>query len=199
MFDFTTVEQNLKQRGYEVKVFDTLGQAADYVDGAVDQTTVGIGGSGTVKASGLYERLGSHNTVIWHWMQQPADEARREAMATDIYLASANALAETGEMVNIDGCGNRVASMLFGHRKIYYLIGRNKIVKTYEDAVWRARNVAGPRRAQQMNAKTPCAVNGDRCYDCKSPGRICRGMVTLMAPMSGMEAEVLLIDEDLGL
>ena len=49
------------------------------------------------------------------------------------------------------------------------------------------------------SAKTPCAVSGDRCYDCKSPGRICRGMVTLMAPMSGMEAEVLLIDEDLGL
>ena len=198
MFDFTTVEKNLKDRGYEVKVYATLKEAASYLNEVIDGTTVGIGGSGTVKESGLYDMLGEHNEVIWHWVQ-PADEARVKAMNAEVYLSSVNALAESGEMVSIDGCGNRVASMLFGHKKIYYLIGRNKLVKTYEDAVWRARNVAGPKRAQQMGKKTPCAVNADKCYDCKSPDRVCHGMVTLWEPMMGMAAEVLLIDEELGL
>jgi len=199
MFDFTTVTENLKKKGYEVKVFAGLQEAADYLDSALDGVSVGIGGSATVKASGLYDRLKEHNTVIWHWMEEAADEARRNAMTTDVYLTSVNALAKTGEIVNIDGSGNRLASTLFGHKKVYFLIGRNKITETYEDAVWRARNVAAPKRAQQLNAKTPCAVHGDRCYDCKGPGRICRGMATLWTPMTGMEAEIILIDEDLGL
>ena len=84
-------------------------------------------------------------------------------------------------------------------KKVYYLIGRNKLTADYEKAVWRARNIAAPQRAKQLNAKTPCAEQADRCYDCKSPGRICRGLVTLWGPMMSMEAEILLIDEDLGL
>ena len=80
-----------------------------------------------------------------------------------------------------------------------YLIGRNKLTEDYEKAVWRARNIAAPQRAKQLNVNTPCAEQADRCYDCKSPGRICRGLVTLWGPMMSMEAEVLLIDEDLGL
>ena len=119
------------------------------------------------------------------------------------YLASfrccsANALAETGEIINIDGAGNRVSSTLFGHKKVYFVIGKNKLAPTYDEALWRARNVASPIRAQQMNKKTPCAVKADRCYNCKSPDRICRGLVVLWGPMMGMEAEVLLVDEDLG-
>ena len=70
---------------------------------------------------------------------------------------------------------------------------------TYDEALWRARNIASPQNARRLGKKTPCAVKGDRCYDCKSPDRICRGLVTLWGPMTGMEAEVLLVDEDLGL
>ena len=111
----------------------------------------------------------------------------------------ARALAETGEIINIDGVGNRLAGTLFGHEKVYFVIGRNKLAPDYEKAVWRARNVAGPHRAQQLGKKTPCAVKADRCYDCKSPDRVCNAMVTLWGPMTGMETEILLVDEDLGL
>ena len=92
-----------------------------------------------------------------------------------------------------------MAATLFGHKKVYFIIGRNKLTADYESAVHRARNVASPRRAQQLGAKTPCAEKADRCYDCRAAGRICRGMATLWAPMVGMEAEVILIDEDHGL
>lgn len=197
MTDFSAVRKNLETRGFAVRTFATKEDAAVYLNESIDGKTVGFGGSGTLKAMGLYEQLGGHNQVFWHW-EQDADAARRAAMSADVYLCSANALAETGEIVNIDGAGNRAASTLFGHQKVYFVIGRNKLASTYDDAVFRARNVAAPLRAKQMNRKTPCAIKGDRCYDCKSPERICRGMVTLWGPMLGMETEILLIDEDLG-
>ena len=198
MADFSKVEKALRERGYSVKVFATGAEAAAYLDGEIDGLTVGIGGCSTVKELGLYEKLEKHNTVIWHWMQEGAD-VRKKAMATDVYLTSANALAESGEIVNIDGVGNRVASTLFGHKKVYFIVGRNKLTADYESAVWRARNVASPRRAQQFGAKTPCAEKADHCYDCRAAGRICRGMTTLWGPMMGSEAEVILIDEEHGL
>ena len=199
MADFEAVSRHLKERGYTVHIFPTAAEAAAYLNGAIDGVTVGFGGSATLKDMGAYELLSAHNTVYWHWKQAP-DEARKAAMDTEVYLTSVNALAETGEMVNIDGAGNRVASTLFGHKRIYFAVGRNKLTETYDQAVWRARNVAAPQRARQLGAKTPCALKADPCYDCKSPGRICRGMTTLWGPMMSMEsAEVLLIDEDLGL
>ena len=199
MMKFDTVKQNLEARGYAVRVFSTGKEAADYLDANLDGKSVGFGGSVTLDALGLYERLGKHNKTAWHWKWEDPAAARREAMTADVYLTSVNGLAETGELVNIDGAGNRAAATLFGHEKVYFVIGRNKLAPTYDEAVWRARNIASPQNARRLGKKTPCAVKGDRCYDCKSPERICRGLVTLWGPMMGMEAEVLLIDEDLGL
>ena len=145
----------------------------------------------------LYEKLAAHNEVHWHWVNGPAE--REQAVGTEVYLTSVNGLAETGELINIDGAGNRVASTLYGHKKVYFLVGRNKLAPTYDEALWRARNIAAPKNAQRLQKKTPCAVKGDRCYNCKSPERICRGLVVLWGPMMGMEAEVILVDEDLGM
>ena len=196
---FDTVKQNLESRGYTVRVFATGKEAADYLDAALDGKSVGFGGSMTLDALGLYERLGTHNQVIWHWKQADKAAAHRSALSAGVYLTSVNGLAETGELINIDGTGNRVAATLFGHEKVYFVVGRNKLAPTYDEALWRARNIASPKNAQRLGKKTPCAVKGDRCYDCKSPDRVCRGLVTLWGPMMGMEAEVLLIDEDLGM
>lgn len=126
-------------------------------------------------------------------------EDRKKAAQADVYIASANGLAETGEIINIDGAGNRIASTLYGHEKVYFVIGRNKLAPTYDEALWRARNIAAPKNAQRLGKKTPCAVKGDRCYDCKSPDRICCGLAVLWTAMMGMEMEVILVDEELGL
>ncbi|WP_417044414.1 lactate utilization protein [Dysosmobacter sp.] len=198
MATFEKVEENLRERGYTVKTFATADEAAAYLDGQIDGKTVGFGGSVTLDTMGVYDLLARHNTVLWHWKTQDPT-VRREALTAQVYLTSANGLAETGEILNIDGAGNRVAATLFGHEKVYFVIGRNKLAPTYEEALWRARNIAAPRNAQRLQKKTPCAVKGDRCYDCKSPERICRGLVTLWEPMIGMEAEVILVDQDLGM
>ena len=196
MADFKTVEKNLMDRGFAVKTFATKEEAAAYLNGAVDGVTVGIGGSMTVKELGLYDLLASHNEVHWHWVNGP--EERVAAMNAEVYITSANGLAETGEIINIDGAGNRIASTLFGHKKVIFVIGSNKLAPDYEKALWHARNVSAPKNAQRLQCKTPCAVNGDRCYDCKSPNRICRGLVVLWRAMMGFETEVVLVDEPLG-
>ena len=144
----------------------------------------------------LVERLAGHATVHSHWR----GGTYAEAAAAPVYLTSANALAETGEIINIDGIGNRVASLIFGHEEVYFVVGRNKIAPDYDAALWRARNVAAPKNARRLGKKTPCAVRGDKCYNCKSPDRICRALAVLWERPTGVgRAEVVLIDQELGL
>lgn len=199
--DFTKVKSALEARGFKVSAFPTAAEAARYLNGQIDGVSVSFGGSVTLEQMGLFESLGQHNEVLSHWHvpagKDPA-EIRAKAMTTEVYLTSANGLAETGEIVNIDGTGNRVSGMLFGHKKVYFVVGRNKLAPDYDGALWRAHNIAAPKNAQRLGTRTPCAARGDRCYDCKSPQRICRGLVVLWEAMKGCETEVVLVDEELG-
>ena len=195
--DFTKVSENLKARGYAVQCFATAQEAADYLNGAIDGVSVAFGGSVTLDQMGLFERLSSHNHAMWHWREGTAEDPRKEGLTADVYVTSVNGMREDGTLVNIDRFGNRLAATLYGPGKVYFVVGRNKLCPTYEAALERARNVASPQNARRIGCKTPC-VAGGRCYNCKSPERICRGLTVLWGPMLGREAEVVLIDEDLG-
>lgn len=199
--DFKAIKNNLENLGYIVSCFSDKKSAAEYIDGIVDNETVGFGGSVTLNELGLYEMLSKHNEVSWHQRipQGMSDkEVRLKANAANIYFTSVNGLAESGEIVNIDGNCNRVASIFYGHKKVFFVVGKNKIEKDYDSALYRARNVASPLNARRLGVKTPCAVKADKCYNCKSPQRICRGLSVLWEkPMTG-EFEVILIDENLG-
>ncbi len=194
MADLEKLKHSLEERGFAVSCFDTAEEAADYLDAALDGKTIGIGGSVTIQEMGLAERLGRHNRILWHW----AGGSTQEAARAQVYVSSVNGAAETGELVNIDGSGNRVASGLFGHEKVYFIVGQNKIAPDYEAALWRARNIAAPRNAQRLGLQTPCAAKGDRCYDCKSPQRICRALVVYWEKPMSMDMEVVLVRQDLG-
>ena len=195
MIHWSKLTENLERRGYQVRRFATAQEAADYLDGQIDQSTVSIGGSVTIQELGLYPRLSAHNWVIWHW----EGGSLAEAAQTQVYLSSVNGLAETGELINIDGTGNRVASTLHGHRRVYFVVGANKIAPDYDAALWRARNIASPKNAQRLGKKTPCAVKGDRCYDCQSPDRICRALAVLWEKPLGIEhMEIVLVEQELG-
>lgn len=193
---------NLKRRGYEVSLFDTGAAAAAYLDEVIDGKTVGFGDSKTMLSMGLYEKLAAHNEVF-DPMHRPAGESFRETarktLLTDVFLTSLNAMAETGELVNIDGTGNRVAGSLFGHEKVYFVVSLNKLCPTLDDAVFRARNVAAPLNAARHGFNNPCAMKGDRCYDCSAKDRICNALVVHYRKMRGIEMEVVLIREPLGL
>ncbi len=201
MIDMIGLEHNLHALGYEVHCFDTGSEAADYLDSVIDQQSVGFAGSMTLDQIGIYDRLIKHNKVYWHHRVgkgMSIDEMRKKASTADIYLSSVNAVSQNGEIVNIDGTCNRVASLFYGHKKVYLVIGMNKIEADYEHALYRAKNIAAPKNAKRLGVDTPCAIKADRCYDCKSPQRICRGLAVLWEkPMSG-EYEIILVKEDLG-
>ena len=194
MADLEKLQENLEKRGFAVSRFATAAQVVDYLDAALDGKSIGIGGSVTVQEMGLAERLGRHNQILWHW----TGGTTQAAAGAQVYLTSVNGAAETGELINIDGTGNRVASGLFGHEKVYMIVGRNKVAPDYEAALWRARNIAAPKNAQRLGRKTPCAAKADRCYDCSSPERICRALVVYWEKPNSMDMEVVLVDEDLG-
>ncbi len=195
MIDYEKLTQTLEKLGYQVSHFSTAKEAANYLDSQIDQTSVAFGGSITLKDMDLYPLLAKHNQVIWHW----EGGSQMDAINTQVYITSVNGLAETGELINIDGTGNRVASTLYGHNRVYFVVGSNKIAPDYDAALWRARNIASPKNAQRLGINTPCAAKGDRCYNCQSPDRICRALVVLWEKPKGTEKmEIVLVDEPLG-
>lgn len=200
-YDFTILKQNLESKGYQVTIFDNKEEAASYINSQINDKTVGLGGSVTIHDMNLFEMLSDHNVVYWH-DEKPEDmtvmETRTAATRAEVYISSVNGISEAGEIVNIDNTGNRVAAISYGPSKIYLVIGTNKIASDLERAIYRARNIASPLNAKRLNRKTPCAVKGDKCYDCNSPERICRNLSVLWSKPTGADYEVILIKEELG-
>lgn len=200
--DAEKLQRSLRARGWDFKHFATGDEAADYLAGELSGASVGIGGCGTADAIGLYDKLKAVcPDVAWHWKEEDQLAARMRAMTTDAYVCSANAIAETGEIVNIDGMGNRIAATTFGHKRLYIVAGKNKVCPDLESAIHRARNVAAPLRARSMGMNTPCTRSEElKCYDCSAADRVCCAMTILMHKMMGMDkCELILIDQDLGM
>lgn len=188
--------KNFQLRGYTVQHFATGAEAAAYLNAQIDNTTVGIGGSMTAQELGLYETLSAHNQVFWHWKEPGWDTLHKEITAK-VFITSANAMTEGGEILNIDGRGNRLAGQIFGQKKVYIVAGTNKLCPDFESALFRARNTAAVTNCKRFPNKPPCQID-DKCHDCRSPERICRALVVQWMPMMDMESEIILIDEDLG-
>ncbi len=192
------LKDNFERRGFAVSFFENKEEAARYLVENIKGQTVGFGGSVTLEQMGLYELLSRENTVYWHH-KSGAPDIRKLASCSKVYITGANAVTQEGEIVNIDGRGNRVAATAFGPEVCYFVVGKNKITQNLTEGIYRCRNIAAPQNAKRLGAKTPCAVKGDKCYDCDSPARICRLLlITERAPF-GMKSEILFIDEDLGL
>lgn len=188
-----------QSEGFEVLYFETKEEATAYICQENQGKTIGFGGSITLEEMGLFDALQKENTVFWHW-KQPVKEARDQAAKAQVYISSANAIAETGEIVNIDGSGNRVASITYGHETVYLIVGINKIEETLEQAMYRARNVAAPLNARRLGCKTPCAMGKEvKCFDCSSPERICRSFSIINRKVNGVEKmKLVVINEALG-
>ncbi|MGM9547831.1 MAG: lactate utilization protein [Oscillospiraceae bacterium] len=198
MADLEKTRKNLENRGFRAHVFATGAEAADYLAQTLHNTCIGIGGSVTIDEIGVYDRLSADNDVIWRW-KKPTPDSRERGAAAETFLCSANGVSETGEIVNIDGYGNRVAPTSYGPQRVFLVVGKNKIAPDLNGAIDRARNIAAPLNARRLNRHTPCAVGEPRCHDCRSPEKICGVMtVFFMPPTSIKEFHVLLVNEDLG-
>ena len=195
--DIKKTIKSLELRGFPVKFFATGTEAAEYLCGEIKDTSVGIGGSKTVEQLGLFEKLSESNTVYWHW-RTPGHETLLKENEAAVFLSSANAISEDGQILNIDGRGNRLAGQVFGKKKTYIIAGTNKICPDFESALHRARNVAAVENVKRFPFDVPCKLDG-KCHDCRSPQRACNALLVLWGPMMDMEMEIVLIDEELGM
>ncbi len=190
----------LKSRHFEAFYVQTKAQALQKALELIPAgDTVSWGGSLTLQEIGLIDALKKGDyTVLDRANPKPGEDIARMALTCDTYLMSANAISEDGQLVNVDGNGNRLAAMIFGPKSVVVIAGVNKIVKTQKDAVVRARTIAAPINCQRFpDNRTPCNQTGE-CADCKSVDSICVQIVTTRLCRPAGRIKVILVGESLG-
>lgn len=164
-------------------------------------SSIGWGGSKSIEEIGLKEAVCSGQYTVYNRDNCIAFEEKRNTelkiSGTDFFLVSSNAITEDGVLVNIDGMANRVSSIAYGPRNVLMIIGMNKVVRSVEDAMSRARNEASPINAQRFDIDTPCKKMG-ACFDCKSPDCICCQILITRFSKIPNRIKVILVNEDLG-
>jgi hypothetical protein len=195
--------QNLKKHGFDAHYVSGEQEARDLIlEKISDYQTFGFGGSDTTRALGLSEALQTMGKTVYdHWQKGLSKEDDLEIRLNqgrcDCFLCSANAVAATGEIVNVDGIGNRTNAMCFGPKKVIVVAGMNKVTQDLDSAVRRVRELAAPMRAKSLGMETPCAENG-LCSDCNAPQRICRITTILHRRPMLTDLSVVLVNRALG-
>ena len=197
-----TVVANFAKRGFTAFYCDdrqaALAKALELIP---PEATVAWGGSVSVGEIGLYEAVKKRNPVIDRDKAQNAEEKAeimRRALLCDTFLMSSNAISQDGQLVNIDGNGNRCAALIYGPKQVIVIAGMNKVAVNLEAALARARNVAAPINAQRFAASSmPCLKTGC-CLDCQAPDSICCQFVVTRRCRPAGRIKVILVGESLG-
>ncbi len=192
-------KSNLEKNGFSVEIFESIDEMKKTLLNEIEiNETIAFGGSMTLFDMGLYEDFKKRgNKIFWHWKAKDRDKELELAKNSQIYISSTNALTLDGKLVNMDGVGNRVSSMFYGHERVYIIAGRNKICKDYDEARERIKRIAAPKNASRLSTNTPCRFTG-KCNDCDSPDRICKIEVIIHKNPTGGDIRIYLIDEELG-
>jgi hypothetical protein len=165
--------------------------------------SISWGGSLTFTATGLYDALKKRSdlkvldTFEKKLSPQAGLERRRQSLLVDLFITGSNAVTESGQLVNLDMIGNRVAGITFGPKHVIILAGRNKIVPDLDAAMFRIKNYAAPVNAMRLDKKTPCSKTS-YCEECKSPDRICNTWTITEKSFPKGRIKIILINEDLG-
>jgi hypothetical protein len=197
--------ESLGRNGFTALYCDSAREAYDYIiREAADAETVGFGGSMSVADLHVADRLRElGKELLLHSVPGLSPEEKltimRRKLTSDLFLTGTNAVTLSGWLVNIDGVGNRVGSMLFGPKKVIVVAGRNKLVDgDANEAIRRIKGWATPPNAKRLNYNTPCSRTGF-CSDCSSPERICRVTTIIDRRPRLTDIRVLVVNEDMGL
>lgn len=194
--------KNLKSRHFDAYYCATSREALEKALELIPKgATIGWGGSATAKAIGLMDaiRCGDYRPYDRDNAATPQkrETLMKQSLLADVFITGANALSLDGQMVNIDGTGNRLGGIVYGPDAVLVIAGMNKVVATLEDAVTRARTVAAPMNKQRFPLQTPCEVTG-ACADCKSDGCICNQILITRNCRPAGRIKLILVGEDLG-
>lgn len=194
--------KNLKSRHFDAYYCaskeEALQKALELIP---DGASVGWGGAMSAQQIGLMDAVksGPYKAIdrdLCPTMEE-REQAMKNALLADVFLTGANALSLDGQMVNIDGTGNRLAAINWGPKEVLVIAGMNKVADTLEDAIRRARTVAAPMNAQRFSVQTPCSVNA-ACADCKSESCICNQILVTRHCRPVGRIKFVIVGEDLG-
>ena len=164
-------------------------------------SSVGWGGALSAQQIGLMDavKAGPYRAIDRDMAKDPQERERlvRQTLLADVFITGANALSMDGQMVNIDGMGNRLAAINYGPKTVLVIAGMNKAVDSLEAAVTRARTIAAPMNKQRFDGKTPCEITGV-CGDCKSEECICNQILITRRCRPGGRIKFILVGENLG-
>ncbi len=168
-----------------------------------EKAQVGIGGSVTVREVDLVSELSKRgNDVLENWSRKVTPEEdmtiRKGHLTCDVFITSSNAITEDGKLVNIDGMGNRVASMIFGPKKVIVIAGINKIVKDIHAGIERIRHTATPMNVKRMGGTTPCVIDVCDLEKCQPPNRHCHVITIIEKIPIKTDTTIILVEEELG-
>ena len=194
---------NLKNRHFDAWYCDTREAALEKALELIPEgATVGWGGVLSAQQIGLFDALREGNYYLYDRDRCETAEQReqmmKDALFSDVFLTGANGLSLEGQMVNIDGTGNRVAAIIYGPKKVIVIAGMNKVCDTLEQAIDRAREVAAPMNMMRFMKDTPCSATG-KCGDCKKEGCICNQIVITRHCRPVGRIQFILVGENLGL
>lgn len=202
------LKEELEANNFEVFLADDAVKASKIVLEEILPMTgaksVSWGGSMTFIATGLYDAIkeGQGLDVLDVFDKDISSEEklemRRRALLVDLFITGTNAVTETGQLVNLDMYGNRIAAITFGPKYVVVLVSRNKIVADLDQAMFRIKNYVAPTNAMRLDMKTPC-VKTSYCVECNSPDRICNTWTVTEKSFPKGRVKVVLINEDLGL
>lgn len=195
--------KNLKKRHFDAYYCATKEEAlAKALELIPQEAVVGWGGVLSAQQIGLLDALkeGNYRAIDREKCETPEQkhQVAMEAMAADVFITSANGLSLEGEMVNIDGMGNRVAAIVYGPKEILVIVGMNKVTDTLEDAITRARTVAAPLNQQRFGLNNPCTATGT-CADCTSQSCICNQILITRHCRPVGRIKFILVGQELGL
>ena len=195
--------KNLESRHFEAYYCETKEKALEKALELIPKgATVGWGGAMSAQQIGLMDALNAGDYRAIDRDKCPTTEeklqAAKDSLFADVFLTGANALSLDGQMVNIDGNGNRVAAIVYGPGTVLVIAGMNKVEDTLEAAITRARTVAAPMNKQRFPNQTPCEVTGT-CGDCKAEGCICNQILITRHCRPVGRIKFILVGEDLGL
>lgn len=197
MVQLEQLSKILIKHGFDTEVFQFSNLASKRVCEIIKDHTVGVSSSMTIESLGLLESIKLYAKKVFPHLAGESGDNERKALTADFYLTSANAISMDGHIVNIDGTGNRVSATCFGPDRIIYLIGKNKITETLDDAMNKAKETA-VKLAKRDNRKTPCVKTG-KCENCLSPECVCSITTIHRKKPYGINISVFLINEELGL
>ena len=195
--------KNLKNRHFDACYCqsneEALKKALEWIP---EGATIGWGGAMSAQQIGLMTALnnGPYHTIDRDQCKTPEEKERaaRACFDADVFLTGANGLSLDGQMVNIDGTGNRVGAIVYGPKTVIVIAGMNKVVDTLEAAVTRARTVAAPMNQQRFSLNNPCTATGS-CADCKSESCICNQILITRHCRPAGRIKFILVGEELGL